>query len=240
MKFVRGIAIVFSFLVFSTCPGQRPPLALIYAGPGACPPNNGDCARAAGIAAQKAGYSVLYIYPGQVTPQNLSMAKVYVQPGGEALIVNNTLKPAEKEAIKEFVYRGGSYVGFCAGAFLAGPWLDDFDTVPGLNIVPAYSYNYSKDKKPMIMRLNWSSHGRFMYFQDGAAFRVEPQYQRSIVAVYEPTKIPAVIFSNFGSGKVAVSGAHPEAPSWWASADGLYDPDGDDSAFAVQMFQWVQ
>lgn len=240
MKCFRAVAVFLSFFLFSLSPCQRPPLAIIYAGPGACPPNDGDCARAAAVIAQKAGYSVAYIYPGQITLQNLKTAKLYIQPGGEALIVNQHLKPSEMTALRQFVYEGGNYIGFCAGAFFAGPWLDDYDTIPGLNIVPAYTYGYGKDKKPIILRVNWSNQKRYMYFQDGAAFKVEPRYQRFVVAQYESTRTPAVMYSYFGSGKVALAGVHPEAPTWWAKSDGLYDPDGDDSLFALHMFQWIQ
>ena len=124
---------------------------------------------------------------------------------------------------------------------MAGPWIDDDDKVPALNIIPAYSYSYSpKNKKPMILRVDLGTSKRHMYFQDGAAFRVAPRYEKYVVAKYMYNKAPAALFSFYGKGKVAVSGFHPEAPASWVEADGLKDPDGEDIAFAIQMFQWVR
>lgn len=55
----------------------------------------------------------------EIRAGKLKDADVLVQPGGSGSKQAETLKPEGREAIRQFVNRGGGYVGVCAGAYLA-------------------------------------------------------------------------------------------------------------------------
>lgn len=217
-------------------PGSDAPLALVYRGSGSC--YDGNCPKVAANLLRRAGYHTRYIGPDEINAQVLATAKVWVQPGGDSLRVRAALSDRAFNDLKNFVYQGGSYIGFCAGAFLAGPWLDDNDTLPGLNIVPAYDFDHTHgDEHPRIEPIIWHGKTRHVYYQGGAAFRVAPQYSSIVQATYEDGSA-VIIYSKYGKGRVAVSGAHPEAPDSWFAADHLEKVDNT-LDIALDMVNWI-
>ncbi|MFN8790984.1 MAG: BPL-N domain-containing protein [Bdellovibrionales bacterium] len=217
---------------------QGAPLALVYSGPGACGPKDGDCVRAAAEVALKAGLRVEFVEPGKIKLNRLQKASVWIQPGGNAIDAALAISKEERKLIRNFVANGGSYLGFCAGAFLADAWADNANTVRGLGIIPVVSYDYASSTKPFMVMLNWQGKRRHVYFQGGGAFSTPKKGDALVVATY-PNGAPAVIYSVFGRGKVAISGPHPEAPPEWAESDGLKDLDGSDADLAHQMMTWL-
>lgn len=217
-------------------PGKDAPLALVYRGPGSC--SDGDCSKVAANLMRKAGFRTLYIRPSEITPKILAAARVWVQPGGDALRVRAAMSKKAFEALKEFIYDGGNYIGFCAGAFLASPWLDDNDTLPGLNIVPAYDIDHTHgDERPRVEPIVWHGKSRYVYYQGGAAFRVGPENQHIVQATYlDGTAV--IVYNTYGKGHVAVSGAHPEAPKAWFDDDHL-DQKDDTTDIALEMVSWI-
>jgi glutamine amidotransferase-like uncharacterized protein len=212
------------------------PLALVYKGPGAC--FDGNCSKVAADLLRRAGYHTLYVHPSQITARLLAKAKVYVQPGGDALRVRAALSEKAFNAIKDYVYNGGNYLGFCAGAFLASPWLDDNDTLPGLNIVPAYDIDHTHgDEKPRVEPIIWHGVTRYVYYQGGAAFRVDEKNADIIQGIYQDGTA-VIVYNTYGKGRVAVSGAHPEAPDSWFKDDDLKKEDNT-LDIALDMVRWV-
>jgi len=217
-------------------PGQQAPLALVYRGPGAC--FDGDCPKVAANLLRRAGYHTRYVRPSEITARLLSTAQVWVQPGGDALRVRAALSDQAFSDIKNFVYQGGSYLGFCAGAFLAGPWLDDNDSLPGLNIVPAYDFDHTHgDEHPRVEPILWNGQVRHVYYQGGAAFRVGDKDSNIVKATYQDGSA-VILYSTYGKGKVAVSGAHPEAPNSWFQDDHLKKEE-DTLDIALDMVSWI-
>lgn len=212
------------------------PLALVYRGPGAC--FDGNCPKAAANLLRRAGYRTLYVHPSEITAELLATAKIYVQPGGDALRVRAALSDKAFSAIKDYVYNGGNYLGFCAGAFLASPWLDDNDTLPGLNMVPAYDIDHTHgDEKPRVEPIIWHGIPRQIYYQGGAAFRVDQANAQIVQATYEDGTA-VIVYNTYGKGRVAVSGAHPEAPDSWFKDDDLKKQD-DTLDIGLDMVQWI-
>jgi len=129
-------------------------------------------------------------------------------------------------------------LGFCAGAFLAGPWLDDNDSLPGLNIVPAYDFDHTHgDEHPRVEPILWNGQVRHVYYQGGAAFRVGDKDSNIVKATYQDGSA-VILYSTYGKGKVAVSGAHPEAPNSWFQDDHLKKEE-DTLDIALDMVSWI-
>src|SRR3990167_3983425 len=55
-------------------------------------------------------------------PKNLKNTQAVVITGGNASIMRNSFKEEGIKHIRDFVVSGGSYIGFCAGGYLAGPF----------------------------------------------------------------------------------------------------------------------
>ncbi len=206
-------------------------MALVYAGPGVC---KEGCERAAAEIAKHAGYRVRYFVPGKIGIDELATAKIWIQPGGNAIEVATAVGPEIINHLRSFVFNGGGYLGFCAGAFLADHWVDDNHTVAGLDILNAETEDYVKNPNPIIVFINWLGKARFLYYQEGPYFIVRDPANAKVVASYEDGK-PAVVYSQYGRGHVAVSGPHPEAPEKWRKIDALADADGLDIDLALEM-----
>lgn len=65
--------------------------------------------------------NLVLIDASNLTESNFKGAKAIVIPGGNAAHMRAELKAEGIEKICNFVSDGGSYIGFCAGAYLAGP-----------------------------------------------------------------------------------------------------------------------
>lgn len=106
-------------------------VALVYHGPGACD----GCDTSLGVILLAMGFEVQYVGPSDITPEGLSKAAIYVQPGGSDRVADvlDALKaaspasrPEEKyRLIQSFVFGGGAYLGVCSGAYLAGDLILD-------------------------------------------------------------------------------------------------------------------
>lgn len=218
--------------------GQRP-LALVWNGTGAC---KEECATAAAKVARAAGYYVRYQNEKNFDPALLTKAKVWVQPGGDGIEAAKAMGSEKLAAIRSYVHAGGAYVGFCAGAFLADKWVDDFNTVEGLGITPVTTTDFGKDKlagKDIILDVKWEGHLRHLYFSDGASFKPNPNADIRIIAEYDTPGLPiepAVWENKYGAGTVILSGPHPEAPDDWKENLDNKDADGDDSDLAEELF----
>jgi len=212
---------------------RRAPLALVYDGAGACD----DCAKAAGIVARKAGYRVRYVLPSEILQAPFAEARVWIQPGGNALEMVVALGAPGYEVIRNFVASGGGYMGFCAGAFLADQKVDNANTIDGLGLYPIPSYDYiPNDPAAKILPVTWMGRERHLFFEEGAAFRIDPPRADIIVlAQYMADGAPAVIETRYGKGLVIASGVHPEAPKNWRTGNHIYDPDGVDFDLAVGL-----
>lgn len=216
--------------------GKRP-IALVYSGPGACSIEDGDCVSAAAEVAKRAGLNVKYVEPGYFKPSDFDRAVVWIQPGGDAIETAIQTSAQEKNMIKNFLRRGGAYLGFCAGAFFADTWVDNDNTVPGLAILPGVSFDLTQDEKPMMVYVLWEGLLRSLYFQAGPYFQIHDEQSR-VVANYLDDK-PAVVYTQYGLGRVALSGPHPEAPQSWIQDDALDDSDGPDHDLSDQMLSWL-
>ncbi|WP_238012426.1 BPL-N domain-containing protein [Dactylosporangium sp. AC04546] len=207
--------------------GRDRPVALVYRGPASC--SGCSEAVAALLAKMPAGYQVRYCGPGEDLPlsaESLAGAVVYAQPGGGEVRTAWRRLRNSAEDVRAFVSRGGSYLGFCLGAYLAGSGqgyglLDRVD-------VDGYIYTAGasvRDTDDTVVAVRWRDRPRHMFFQDGAAFHPQPGAPATVLATYD-TGVPAAIVATYGSGRVGLTGPHPEADRSWYTDAGLTNPDG--------------
>lgn len=209
--------------VSSTSVPSKPdlPLALVYRGPAACR----GCAEAV-VSLLESGpspFRTAYCGPDEQLPlsgESLAGASLYAQPGGgddlDAAWV--AVRPFASE-LRNWIRKGGRYVGFCMGGFLAG-------SDPGFSLLPGDSGEYISSTgatvhsdEDAIVTVRWGGSERAIYFQGGPCFSVPRGDGVSILGTYSNGLVAALV-APFGSGRVGVTGPHPEAPaSWYRSAD---------------------
>lgn len=232
----------FSFsnsLVFAEQNVSEAPLALVYAGYGVCVDE--DCAKGAGDSALLAGFQVKYIEKGgAIDPAFFEKASVWLQPGGYAVESIQSMGPALIQQLKNFIYNGGGFLGFCAGSFLSTPKVGD-SGVNGLGIVRGYTSVFEGlgSYAPAMLKINWGGKIRHIYWEGGPHIIpdvTDPNLK--ILGRYSNGNIAAVE-TKFGKGIVISTGLHPEAPTWWAPDEGLKDLDGSDQPFVAELVKYA-
>ncbi len=229
---------------------ENAPLALVYRGPVAgCK----GCAEAIAevLKAAKYGLEVKFVGPNEELPlsvETLRTAAVYAQPGGDgsaakaSALIEDEL--GGKEALAEWVRKGGRYYGTCLGAYLAGK-PEGWDGVTtdtsgwGFGLLPGLVGQWIRsphaavsNTKEAVVEVVWEGESRWLFFQDGPHFDIPPHFtedaQVRVMATYKSNGLPAAAVAPLGRGKVAVVGPHPEATHHWFDRSGLEDPSDPD------------
>lgn len=152
-------------------------------------------------------------------------------PGGYAGVASKSLKPETRIRLNKAVTeRGVSYIGFCAGAFIAmnapaptpgGAPDYGFSIIPYTGILPEYEPDgIHQDQSPMILTFSLNDGSmRDLVWYGGPYF----PGAREVLARYKNGE-PAIIQSAAGKGFVVLVAPHPESPSAWR--DSRNDADG--------------
>jgi hypothetical protein len=159
------------------------------------------------------------------------------------------------------VHRGGRYLGFCLGMYLAG-------TDPGLGLFPSGwdtdAENCQEgaqvtdcDGKDTVVRVSYWPQGEsaanatedgetvWMYFQDGALLeppseknvtRLEAEKKLRVLARYQGTDDIAMAVLKYGDGWVGVTGPHPEATEDWYDL-GFSNPQGINLRYGWELVE---
>ncbi|MEU9074128.1 BPL-N domain-containing protein [Kitasatospora sp. NPDC048538] len=223
-------------------PGGHP-LALVYRGPAACD----GCPEATRQLLEHDGYAVHYIGPQEhlhFGPGALDHAALYAQPGGtNGQEVGTAWRLLRQEPgftpdlVRDYVRAGGRYLGLCMGGYLAGD--------PGYDLLPGDSGQYIRtpgatvtDDRDHLVAVAWRGRPQRMYFQDGPYFDVDGPGV-DVLARYGNERAAAVV-APYGSGRVAVSGPHPEAPADWYRDYGLPDESATGQALGEDLLHALQ
>lgn len=123
-----------------------------------------------------------------------------------------------KKAVKDFISRGGRYLGICMGAYWAGKHyfniLDDVDAVqyitrPGTDTRRPHS---------KAMPVTWEGQQEKMFFYDGCAL-VGNNSKFETIATYSNNDPMAII-----QDRIGLIGCHPESEKFWYDSPKYMNP----------------
>lgn len=234
LTLLAGFALATLSVTAQAAPKPDKPIALVYAGPGSC---SEACSNAAALQAEHVGLQVVFVGPQESDLSIFKNAVVWIQPGGKSSVVSKNMTAELKQAIRDFVAQGGAYVGFCAGGFFATEYIRDKEAI-GLGLLPGKSFLYAGvSDSPVILPLTWNGVLRDIYWEGGPYFTATEKEGVEILATY-PDGSAATLRTHYGKGRVAVTGAHPEAPPQWREGLAIPDTDGLDYELAEDMIRW--
>ncbi len=167
------------------------------------------------------------IKAGALAPKKVD---VFIMPGGESRYVADKLNGRGNELIRDYVVRGGTYLGICAGAYYACSktvWREG-DEKYGLTVdnelkffngvakgpietLPCFT-NARREIPAQITKLEFPNGivDPFLYW-GGSVFEGEMDNINVLARFHDvPGKPPAIIMGSLGIGKFILSSAHIE------------------------------
>ena len=158
----------------------------------------------------------------QVVP-HLDTCNALIVPGGSATQQWNEMSKEHMAAVREFVRRGGGYIGFCAGAFLGGAsFLKLVEVEHVAKLVKAGDLKgqvrcaeAAADAGAVVAEVSMNYHNGPVYdwkLPRGVcvvATAVDVSNDLSKVRSKMRNK-PMIVESTFGAGHVVLCGPHPE------------------------------
>lgn len=166
-------------------------------------------------------------------------AKAFFMPGGADLPYCEKLNGEGNKKIKEFVEKGGVYVGFCAGAYYGSNFCDFhrgdtrgyevlgnrelsfFDGAAEGPTLADYVYGSREGARTAEIEIEDRDSPCKVYFNGGCHFSFTPSPSIRVLGYYinkerrindynRAKKLPAIIECIVGSGKAILCGVHPE------------------------------
>jgi len=160
-------------------------------------------------------------------------AALLIFPGGYDVPYHTLLQGEANRRIREFVEKGGNYIGICAGAYYASSLIvfekegplevkaeRELSFFPGTASGPVYGpdqFSYTSEKGSLAALIDWGDEELLsLYYKGGCTFEEAEKYPDvSILARYAdlPSQPPALIHCSVGKGQALLSGIHPEFPA---------------------------
>lgn len=156
--------------------------------------------------------------------------RLLIIPGGNFVTIGRNLGPRAAAKVHDAVEGGMSYLGICAGAFLAGNLAEG-----GFNLTSGVPFRFYAAEERGIRKAPVAISGvgtptLDQYWEDG------PQFTGWGAAVGRyPDGTPAIVEGTSGKGWVILSGVHPEAPESWRRGMTFTTPASADEAYAVML-----
>ncbi|KAL6916977.1 hypothetical protein FSST1_008472 [Fusarium sambucinum] len=212
------------------------PKAVVYRGPASSP----GCPEAIGHLLESSSYHFMVIYAGpkeqvDVTDETLQGATIYAHGGGPNWEKAYRQTKKYQKTIQKFVSNGGHYMGFCLGAYLAGP-NDGYDLLPrGVETDQEIERRRAqvKDEDDTVIQVDWTfSSGRtdkqrWLYFQDGVVIKgLNEKTPGHVIGRYSSNGDVAASVTPYGKGWVGLVGPHPEADKTWYEDAEIENPEG--------------
>lgn len=147
-----------------------------------------------------------------MSPGQLMAHRLIVVPGGNFIDMAASLTPRATANVREAVQGGVSYLGICAGAFLAGnggAYYNSLDLAAGARF-DFYGAGQKGTRKAIVRVTGADGSAVEHYWEDG------PQLSGwgTVIGRY-PDGTPAIVQGTSGKGWVILAGVHPEAPESW-------------------------
>ncbi|KAG8672313.1 hypothetical protein FPOAC1_005577 [Fusarium poae] len=234
MRFDYLLSITMAALSSTTYAVQ--PKAVVYRGPASSP----GCPEAIGHLLESSPYHFKVIYAGpkekvDVTDETLQGATIYAHGGGPNWEKSYQQTKKYQKTIQNFVGSGGHYIGFCLGAYLAGPD-DGYDLLPkGVETDQEIERRRAqvKDEDDTVIQVDWTfgsgktEKKRWMYFQDGVVIKgLNDKTPGHVIGRYSSNGDVAASVTPYGKGWVGLIGPHPEADKTWYEDAEIENPEG--------------
>jgi putative intracellular protease/amidase len=213
--------------LFAAPAGVRPLKIAIYEGPGA---GESGIKAVCDRAGQLPGARVTRIPAAEMGTRDLAEFDVVVFSGGSGSGQAKAIGDAGRKNVREFVERGGGYLGICAGAYLA---CASFDW--GLGILNARTVSNRWQRGRGMMRVQLTGEGKDVFGgveepftiryangpiikplgrSDLLPYRVAAVFRTEIAENDTPAGImvnsPAAVYAPFGKGRVLTISPHSE------------------------------
>lgn len=213
--------------LFPAPAAPRPLKIAIYQGPGS---GEKGIQSVTDRAKQLPGAVVTALKPEEVGTRDLSQFDIIVFSGGSGSAQSQAIGDNGRKAVREFVERGGGYLGICAGAYLACAGFDW-----GLGILNAKTVSNKWRRGGGMVRAELTDDGRGVLgkvdgqftirynngpiikpleradlppYQVAAFFRTEKAENGTPVGVM--VNSPAAVYTTFGKGRVFSISPHSE------------------------------
>ena len=113
------------------------------------------------------------------------------------------------DRVKEFVKKGGAYLGICMGAYWAGK--NYFNILNEVDAVQYITQPNTDTRRPHAkdIDIKWNGHPDRMFFYDGCAL-VGNKKKFKTVATYANGDAMAIM-----QGRIGLIGCHPESEKFW-------------------------
>lgn len=157
-----------------------------------------------------------------------TLAACFVMPGGRDSPYHESLNPAGITKIQDYVQAGGSYLGICAGAYLAAKKIEfalessievnqerTLKFYDGTAYGPVFAdFEYHTQKGAHAAQIAFAETSAMIYFNGGCTFlEIEKVSNLQIIGHYQlnaGNKLPAIVHIKHGKGCVILSGVHFE------------------------------
>jgi len=153
-----------------------------------------------------------FFHNNEISDRFLTKFDLIVFPGGigDSDRYDRILKPYE-DSVKNYVEKGGGYLGVCMGAYWAGHhYFDILDSVKPVQYIKRPRSDV-KRSFGTTARINWGGESHNMFFYDGCSL-VGDESKFQVIARYRNSDPMAIIQNNLG-----IIGCHPESmPSWYS------------------------
>ena len=170
----------------------------------------------------------------RLTAPQLTTYRLIIVPGGNFMNMSASLTPQTTTRIHDAVQDGMSYLGICAGAFLAGDgrgYYRSFNLASGVRF-GFYAAEKRGVRKAAVAIAGVTGAPLEHYWEDGP----ELSGWGTVVGRY-PDLTPAVVEGYSGRGWVMLAGVHPEAPETWRSGMTFTTPATVANAYAGTLVQ---
>ncbi len=123
-----------------------------------------------------------------------------------------------KKAVKDFISRGGRYLGICMGAYWAGSHY--FNILNGVDAVQYITRPNTDTRRPhaKAISVTWEGQQEKMFFYDGCAL-VGNNSKFETIATYSNNDPMAII-----QDRIGLIGCHPESEKFWYDSPKYMNP----------------
>ncbi|CAJ0542412.1 Ff.00g000640.m01.CDS01 [Fusarium sp. VM40] len=238
MRYVKSFTLhiaVLSSTVMTAFGAHVRPKAVVYRGPASSP----GCPESLGqlLESSPSNFQVVYAGPNEPVDviEALKGATVYAHGGGPNWGKAYRSTKKYQNAIRSFVDNGGHYLGFCLGAYLAGP-TNGYGLLPqGVKTDREVEQKRAQieGEEDTVIQVDWKfANGhvdkkRWLYFQDGVVIQgLNDKSPGRIVGRYSANGDVAASITPYGKGWVGLIGPHPEADDTWYDDAEITNPEG--------------